>query len=110
MKIYSVTDKEFAKYGRIVNGVEVDQILKTLTEKTPCPENAPDYVAEEPELQVSRETIAQFDEYVKSFEKEAGIVSEPEFEETEEELKIEEPAEEPAYEAPKFELPDFLKK
>ena len=51
MKIYSVTDKEFAKYGRIVNGVEVDQILKTLTEKTPCPENAPDYVAEEPELQ-----------------------------------------------------------
>ena len=71
-------------------------------------------VAEEPELQVSRETIAQFDEYVKSFEKEAGIISEPEVEEPVienliiEEPEIEEPA--PVYEAPKFELPDFLKK
>ena len=63
--------------------------------------------AEEPELEVSRETIAQFDEFVKSFEKEAGIIDdEPVFEEP----KFEEPAEEPAYEAPKFELPDFLKK
>ena len=72
---------------------------------------------EEPELEVSRETIAQFDEYVKSFEKEAGIISEPEIEEPEaEEPAAEEPvAEEPEYEAPvyempKFELPDFLKK
>ena len=63
--------------------------------------------AEEPELEVSRETIAQFDEYVKSFEKEAGIISEPEFEEP----AVEEPEiEEPVYEAPVFELPDFLKK
>ena len=58
--------------------------------------------AEEPELEVSRETIAQFDEYVKSFEKEAGIISEPEIEEPK--------VEEPVYAAPKFELPDFLKK
>ena len=91
--------------------------------------------AEEPELEVSRETIAQFDEYVKSFEKEAGIISEPEIEEPvfeeieleetaaeepaiEEEPVVEEPvfeeepvAEEPVVEeVPKFELPDFLKK
>ena len=73
--------------------------------------------AEEPELEVSRETIAQFDEYVKSFEREAGIISEPEFEELKiEEPEVEEPeaeepvVEEPVYEAPKFELPDFLKK
>ena len=88
--------------------------------------------AEEPELTVSRETIAQFDEYVKSFEREAGIISEPEFEEPAvEEPVVEEPVfeepvveetvfeapvveepvvEEPKYEAPKFELPDFLKK
>ena len=73
--------------------------------------------AEEPELEVSRETIAQFDEYVKSFEKEAGIISEPEFEEPIieepiiEEPVIEEPViEERVYEGPKFELPDFLKK
>ena len=61
--------------------------------------------AEEPELEVSRETIAQFDEYVKSFEKEAGIISEPDFPEFEEPEVAQ-----PAYEAPKFELPDFLKK
>ena len=58
--------------------------------------------AEEPELKVSRETIAQFDEYVKSFEREAGIASE---------AAVEEPvAEAPKSEMPKFELPDFLKK
>ena len=61
--------------------------------------------AEEPELEVSRETIAQFDEYVKSFEKEAGIISEPDFPEFEEPEVAQ-----PVYEAPKFELPDFLKK
>lgn len=51
MKIYSVTDEEFKKFGKVVKGVKVDQILKALEEKTPCPEEAPDYVAEEPELQ-----------------------------------------------------------
>ena len=58
--------------------------------------------AEEPELQVSRETIAQFDEYVKSFEKEAGIINESEIEEP----VIEEPAiEEDVIEAPVIEEP-----
>ena len=62
---------------------------------------------EESELELSRETIAQFDEFVKSFEREAGISEEPELAEP----VIEEPAyEEPEVSAPKFELPDFLKK
>jgi len=72
---------------------------------------------EESELKLSRETIAQFDEFVKSFEREAGISEEPVFEEPKfEEPEIEEPEfEEPAFEEPsvsmpKFELPDFLKK
>lgn len=54
------------------------------------------------ELKLSRETIAQFDEFVKSFEREAGIAEEPEPEAPE--------YEEPPVSAPKFELPDFLKK
>ena len=82
---------------------------------------------DESELELSRETIAQFDEFVKSFEKEAGIAAEPEAEEAPveepsfEEPEVEEapfeapvveeaPVEEPRVSAPKFELPDFLKK
>ena len=62
---------------------------------------------DESELKLSRETIAQFDEFVKSFEKEAGIAEEPVFEEP----AVAEPVfEEPSVSAPKFELPDFLKK
>ena len=62
---------------------------------------------DESELKLSRETIAQFDEFVKSFEKEAGIAEEPVFEEP----AVAEPVfEEPTVSAPKFELPDFLKK
>ena len=57
---------------------------------------------DEAELKLSRETIAQFDEFVKSFEREAGIAEEPEPEAPE--------FEEPPVSAPKFELPDFLKK
>jgi hypothetical protein len=61
----------------------------------------------EPSVEVSRDTIAQFDEYVKSFEREAGISSEPEAAEP----VFEEPLyEEPEAEVSKFELPDFLKK
>ena len=73
--------------------------------KTPeWPESVdtPEPEPEIPEVEVSRETIAEFDEYVKSFEREAGIIHD-------------EPAiEESAVAAgttpiPKFELPDFLK-
>ena len=59
---------------------------------------------DESELKLSRETIAQFDEFVKSFEKEAGIAEDAEAEEPEE------PEVEEASFAPKFELPDFLRK
>ena len=62
---------------------------------------------EKPSVEVSRETIAQFDEYVKSFEREAGISSEP----APAEPAYEEPVyEEPSVSSSKFELPDFLKK
>ena len=38
MKIFSVTDPEFAPYGRVIEGAEVSQILKVLKEETPIPE------------------------------------------------------------------------
>ena len=37
MKIVPVTDKSFAPYGRIVEGYDVQGILKALEETTPCP-------------------------------------------------------------------------
>ena len=56
-----------------------------------------------PAVETSRETIAQFEEYVKSFEAGAGIVhDEPRFEKPE-------PAR-PVSDEPRFELPDFLKR
>ncbi|MCR5502457.1 MAG: DUF4867 family protein [Lachnospiraceae bacterium] len=38
MKIYSVTDAEFAPYGKVLTGYNVDGLLKALDEKTPLPE------------------------------------------------------------------------
>ena len=38
MKIYKVTDPEFKEYGRVVEGVCTDNILKVLKEQTPIPE------------------------------------------------------------------------
>ena len=64
------------------------------------PAASPEPEPEKPKVEVSRETIAQFDEYVKSFEKEAGI--------REDEPRFEKPL--GAVSMPKFELPDFLKK
>ena len=51
MKIYSIYDKEFNMYGRIVNGMEesVNEILSVLT-NTPVPEGT-HYVHEDPALQ-----------------------------------------------------------
>lgn len=53
MRIYSVTDPEFKEYGRIVDGYEAEKkaIVKTLAEKTPCPEEGTGYVPQEPALQ-----------------------------------------------------------
>ena len=50
MKIYSVTDKEFAEYGKVVEGYDVSEIVDALDKHTPAPE-AVEYVAECPELQ-----------------------------------------------------------
>lgn len=38
MKILSVTDEEFKKYGRIVDNVDFSELVKAMQE-TPCPEN-----------------------------------------------------------------------
>lgn len=50
MKIYNVTDKEFAEYGKVITGYDVNEIVETLDKKTPSPEGV-EYVAEEPLLQ-----------------------------------------------------------
>ena len=50
MKIYQVTDPEFAEYGKVVTGVDVQPIVDALEAHTPLPE-ATDYVAEDPALQ-----------------------------------------------------------
>jgi len=61
----------------------------------------PVLVPETPAVETSRETIAQFDEYVRSFESGAGIVKdEPRFENGDDKGLDE---------SRKFELPDFLK-
>ena len=59
--------------------------------------------AGEPAVETSRETLAQFDEYVKSFEAGAGIIHD--------EPRFEKPApSKPVNDEPKFEFPDFLKR
>lgn len=44
MKIYSVLDKEFAPYGKVLEGYDTADLLKALETETPLPENV-DYVA-----------------------------------------------------------------
>lgn len=60
MTIYSVFDPAFKSYGRVVTGYETETaaIVKTLGEKTPCPENGTGYVPEEPALQSLPEAAA----------------------------------------------------
>lgn len=43
MKIYSVTDPEFAAYGKVLEGYDTTSLLKALDEKTPLPDGV-DYV------------------------------------------------------------------
>ncbi len=38
MKIYSVNDKEFARYGKVLGGYDTRELLSALDEKTPLPE------------------------------------------------------------------------
>lgn len=49
MKIYDVTDPVFQEYGRIVDGMDVQEILTALEEKTPLPAGT-DYVADDPAI------------------------------------------------------------
>ena len=46
MKIYSVLDKEFAPYGKVLTGYDTASLLKALEEETPLPEG----VAYEPSV------------------------------------------------------------
>lgn len=50
MKIYSVTDKEFAPYGKVLDGIDTTCLLKALEETTPLPEGV-EYVMSEASLE-----------------------------------------------------------
>lgn len=50
MKIYSVFDPEFARYGRVMSGYDLEPLLATLEAVSPMPETGTAYVAEQPEL------------------------------------------------------------
>ena len=38
MKIYSVTDERFGKYGKVVEGIDFSGLVKAM-EETPCPDD-----------------------------------------------------------------------
>ncbi len=50
MKIYSVTDKEFAPYGKVLDGYDTAELLKALDESTPLPDGV-EYVMSESALE-----------------------------------------------------------
>lgn len=50
MKIYSVLDKEFAPYGKVLEGYDTSCLLKALDETTPLPDGV-DYVMSEASLE-----------------------------------------------------------
>lgn len=50
MKIYSVTDKEFAPYGKVLGGYDTAPLLKALDENTPLPDGV-EYVMSEAALE-----------------------------------------------------------
>ena len=49
MKIYSVTDKEFAPYGKVLGGYDTSCLMKALDETTPLPDGV-EYVMSEASL------------------------------------------------------------
>ncbi|MCI8993984.1 MAG: DUF4867 family protein, partial [Eubacterium sp.] len=49
MKIYQITDEQFNKYGRVITGMEVPEIM-AIMEQSPCPDDVV-YVASVPELE-----------------------------------------------------------
>lgn len=50
MKIYSIHDSEFAPYGKVLEGYDTKELLKTLDEVTPLPEGV-EYVPSQSELE-----------------------------------------------------------
>lgn len=50
MKIKSVFDSSFAKYGHVITGYDFKELLDTLNEVTPCPDGV-EYVPGQPELE-----------------------------------------------------------
>lgn len=50
MKIYSVTDKEFAPYGKVLGGYDTSELLKALDKTTPLPDGV-EYVMSEASLE-----------------------------------------------------------
>jgi hypothetical protein len=50
MKIYSVSDREFSRYGKVVSGFECSELIQAL-KKTPLPQDGTVYVASDPELE-----------------------------------------------------------
>ena len=50
MKIYSVLDKEFAAYGKVLGGYDTSSLLKALDETTPLPDGV-EYVMSEASLE-----------------------------------------------------------
>lgn len=51
MKIMSVNDKEFAKYGRIIEGLDCAELLQTLADTTPAPSDSVIYVPSDKTLE-----------------------------------------------------------
>ncbi len=51
MKIYTVTDPEFAPYGRVIPDLDTKELLATLDAVSPSPENKVVYVPSCPELE-----------------------------------------------------------
>lgn len=45
MKILSVFDKAFGKYGRVIEGYDVERLIGVLENETPLPSNSVDYTA-----------------------------------------------------------------
>ena len=50
MKIYSIHDPEFARYGKVLSGYDTEALLKTLDVVTPLPAGV-EYVPSQPELE-----------------------------------------------------------
>ena len=50
MKILSVYDKEFARYGHVITGYDVSELLETLDRISPLPEGT-EYVPGNPVLE-----------------------------------------------------------